>query len=149
MKNIIVVTLTVLIIVLMVYINRSGTTFQGGEQGKIIQDISTIVPKKSSNEPKSPTEEEKLKTLQDKAGSLKSFKVSLMYKKRCASCHGINGEGIIGPKIIGQSTEVLYKKLLDYKAGRTENAVMKGLLLNLSKDELKTLADEIGKFGTN
>jgi len=149
MKNIIVATFTILIALLMIYINRSGTTFQGGEQGKIIQDISTIVPKKSTNEPKSPTEEEKLKKLQDKAGSIKSFKVSLMYKKRCASCHGINGEGIIGPKIIGQTSEVIYKKLLDYKAGRTENAVMKGLLLNLSKDKLKTLADEIGKFGTN
>jgi len=148
MKNIIVAILTLLIVILMVYLNINGTTFQGGEQGKIIQDIAKIVPKNSSK-PKLNIEAKKLKTLQNKAGNIQSFKVSLMYKKRCASCHGINGEGIIGPKIIGQSSEVLYKKLLDYKAGRTENAVMKGLLLNLTKEELKTLADEIGRFGTN
>jgi len=148
MKNIIVAILTLLIVILMVYLNINGTTFQGGEQGKIIQDIAKIVPKNSSK-PKLNIEAKKLKTLQNKAGNIQSFKVSLMYKKRCASCHGINGEGIIGPKIIGQSSEVLYKKLLDYKAGRTENAIMKGLLLNLTKEELKTLADEIGRFGTN
>jgi len=148
MKNIIVSILTLLIVILMVYLNVNKTTFQGGEQGKIIQNIDKIVPK-SGNKPKLDIEAEKLKTLQNKAGNVQSFKVSLMYKKRCASCHGINGEGIIGPKIIGQSSEELYKKLLDYKAGRTENAVMKGLLLNLSKEKLRTLADEIGRFGTN
>jgi len=148
MKNIIVAILTVTIVILMGYLGVSGTTYQGGEHGKVIQDISKIVPKTNTNMPKDETEEDKLKSLQNKAGSVKAFKVSLMYKKRCASCHGINGEGIIGPKIIGQSSDEIYKKLLDYKAGRVENAVMKGLLLNLTKEKLKSLADEIGTFGT-
>jgi len=147
MKNIVVGISTVLIFILMAYLASTGTTFQGGEQGKIIQDIATIKAKKPK--PESHTEEDKLKMLQNKAGNIKAFKVSALYKTRCASCHGATGEGIIGPKLFGLNSDDVYKKLLDYKAGRIENTVMKGLLLNLKKEELKTLSDEIGTFGIN
>jgi len=97
-------------------------------------------------------ENEKLKALRDKAGNIGSFKVSNEYKRKCASCHGVNGSGfqngraMMGPKIFGQSAEKLYKDLIEFKSGRKENVVMKGLLIPLSDEDLKRFADEIGEF---
>jgi len=153
MKNIIVGLITLATFGIMAYLASTGTTFQGGEQGKITKDMSTFekpqqktiqqVPLKSDEDAE---DKAKLKALQDKAGSAAGFEVSKEYKTRCASCHGVNGKGIIGPDISGKSAEYIYTKLLDYKAGRLENPVMKGLVMNLSKETLKTLSDEIGNF---
>ena len=151
MKNTIVGIITLFTFVLMAYLASTGTTFQGGEQSKIIKDIkiqkninqhhSMQTVAKANN-----SEDEKLHALQDQAGNANAMGVSLEYKKRCASCHGVNGKGIIGPDISGKSSEYIYTKLLDYKAGRLENPVMKGLVMNLSKKTLKTLAEEVGNF---
>jgi cytochrome c553 len=53
---------------------------------------------------------------------------------------------MMGPKLFGQSEEVILKDLRDFKAGRKENVVMKGLLISLNDDDLKELAKEIGEF---
>jgi len=52
----------------------------------------------------------------------------------------------MGPKLYGQSAEKLYTDLVDFKSGRKENTIMKGLLIGLSKEQMKKLADEIGQF---
>ena len=90
--------------------------------------------------------DDKLKALREKAGNIGAFKVSLLYKSKCASCHGVNGEGGIGTKIIGQSYEKVSKKLVAFKTGEKKNYVMYGLLQNLSDEELDTLAKEIAEF---
>ncbi len=153
MKNIIVGLITLFTFGLMAYLGSTGTVFQGGEQGKVTKDMSTFekpvaktIKQTPLPEDKDAKEKAKLKALQDKAGNASGFSVSKEYKTRCASCHGINGKGIIGPDISGKTSEYIYTKLLDYKAGRLENPVMKGLVMNLSKETLKTLADEIGNF---
>jgi len=153
MKNIIVGLITLGTFAIMAFLASTGTVFQGGEQGKITKDMSTfqeeaptVIIQTPLREDKIKENEAELKALQDKAGSTASFGVSKEYKTRCASCHGVNGKGIIGPDISGRSAEFIYTKLLDYKAGRLENPVMKGLVMNLSKETLKTLADEIGAF---
>ncbi len=46
-----------------------------------------------------------------------AFKVSPLYKQKCSSCHGVNGEGIIGPKLIGLTQEQVLKSLEDFKSG--------------------------------
>ena len=149
MKNIIVGVLTLLVVALMAYTAMGGGAFHGGEHGKIIEDIKDIqkpaVQAVSGDEDEN-VEQDELKALRDKAGNIGSFKVSQDYKSKCASCHGINGEGSMGPKLIGQTSEDLYQKLLDYKAGRIENPVMRGLLLSIDKEKLRELADEIGGF---
>lgn len=149
MKNIIVGVLTLLIVALMAYTAMGGGAFHGGEHGKIIEDIKDIqkpaVQAVSGDEDEN-IEQDELKALRDKAGNIGGFKVSQDYKSKCASCHGINGEGIMGPKLTGQASEDLYQKLLDYKAGRIENPVMRGLLLSIDKEKLRELADEIGGF---
>jgi cytochrome c553 len=156
MKNILVGLSTVIIIGLMVYTFMGGGAFHGGEYGKVIEDFGdslavnkTVVVKEKNDRQK---EDDKLNALRDKAGNAGAFQVSNEYKRKCASCHGVNGSGfqngkkMMGPKLFGQSADILYKDLLDFKSGRKENVVMKGLLLPLSKEDLKRLADEIGEF---
>ena len=89
---------------------------------------------------------QKLKALRDKAGNLSAFKVSTLYKKNCSSCHGPIGEGIIGPRLIGQSENKILENLKDFKSGKKKNYVMYGLLGNLSEEQLGELSKEIASF---
>ncbi len=156
MKNIIVGLLTVVIIGLMGYTFMGGGAYHGGEYGKVIEDFGdtmtagkTVATEEKDDRKK---EDDKLNALRDKAGSAGAFKVSNEYKSKCASCHGVNGSGIqngkpmMGPKLFGQSADKLYKDLVEFKSGRKENVVMKGLLIPLNDEDLKRLADEIGEF---
>ena len=155
MKNIIAVISTVIVLGLMAYTFSNGRAFQGGEAAKIIEDIKVTDNKgQNFNQPKENEnlEKDKIKALRDKAGTNASFKVSNAYKSKCASCHGADGSGLqngkklMGPGLIGQSEEKLYKDLVDFKAGRKENLIMKGLLINLSDEDLKEYANEIAQF---
>ena len=157
LKNIIVGLLTVGVLGLMVMTFMAGGAFQGGEHAKVIEDFgdtmtnkaATAVPEEKSDREK---ENEALSALRDKAGNVGAFQVSQAYKSKCASCHGVNGSGeqngkkLMGPKLFGQDAEKLYTDLVDFKAGRKENMIMKGLLINLSKEDLRVFADEIGEF---
>jgi len=157
MKNIIVAILTLVVLALMVLTYSKGGAYHGGELGKVINDIK--VEKTVSQKPQETVNEdkedaEKLKSLREKAGSIGEVKVSKAYKTKCAACHGADGSGLqngrklMGPKLYGQSADKIYKDLVDFKAGRKENLIMKGLLLHLDEPELREFADEIGAFAT-
>ena len=90
--------------------------------------------------------DEKLQALKNKAGNMAAFKVSPLYKQKCASCHGVNGEGIIGPKLIGLSSEKVHQDLTDFKSGKRKNYVMYGLLSKMDETQIQSLSDEIGAF---
>ena len=156
MKNIIVGFFTVLIVGLMAWTASNGGAYNGGEHSKVIADIgdgrvasAVEIPKEKSDREK---ENEALSALRDKAGNAGAFKVSQEYKQKCSSCHGVNGSGfqngkkMMGPKLFGQTADKLYKDLTDFKAGRKENMIMKGLLRKLNEEDLRRLADEIGEF---
>ncbi len=107
------------------------------------------IPSATTNKPQKKEEseeEKKLKVLKEKAGRMSAFEVSPLYRRNCASCHGINGGGVIGPKLIGKSEEEIYKALMDFKSGRRKNYVMFGLLNNMKDEDLKSLAKEISGF---
>lgn len=156
-KNIIVGALTTLVLGIMVFIAMDDAVYQGGAQAKVIADIGdrlstdvvAIIPKEKTDREK---EADELKALREKAGSTKTFNVSLEYKQKCSSCHGVNGSGyqngrkMMGPPVFGQSEAELYKKLVEFKSGRTENIVMKGLLIKNNDEDLKRLAKEISEF---
>ncbi len=155
MKNIIAIASTIIVLGLMGYTFSKGGAFQGGEAGHVIEDIGTFKQKKQANAqpPENDNlEQDKIKALRDKAGNTAMFEVSNNYRSKCASCHGIDGSGLqngkklMGPGLIGQSEEKLFKDLVDFKAGRKENLIMKGLLINLSEEELKEYAKEIAQF---
>lgn len=154
MKNIIAIISTIIVVGLMAYTFSNGRAFQGGEAGHIIEDMKYMdVNKANASTPKEKDiETDKLQALRDKAGNTASFEVSNAYKSKCSSCHGADGSGmqngkkLMGPKLIGQSEETLYKDLVDFKAGRKENLIMKGLLINLEDEDLKQFALEISQF---
>ena len=155
MKNIIVGIITLLIVGVAGWVASNGGAYNGGEHGKVIADMgdrgnaaSVHIEEKSDRE----KEDEKLNALRDKAGNAGAFKVSQAYKSKCASCHGVNGSGfqngkpMMGPKLFGQSADAIYKHLVEFKSGRKENVVMKGLLIPLNEEDLRAFADEIGEF---
>ena len=90
--------------------------------------------------------QKKLEALKQKAGNIALFKVSPLYKKRCSSCHGVMGEGIIGPKLRGQDEDFILNALHDFKSGKRKNYVMYGLLGNMDEEQIKSLAKEISTF---
>ncbi len=75
-----------------------------------------------------------------------AFRVSPLYKQKCSSCHGVNGEGIIGPKLFGLTREQVLKSLNDFKSGERKNYVMYGLLSKMSQEDIEALSEEIGAF---
>ena len=153
MKNIIVGIITVVIFGAMGYTISQGTAFQGGNAAKIIENVAQTqhatpqqkiqpVTEKSDRD----IEAEKIKAIKDKAGNAAAFKVSENYKRKCASCHGVTGEGAVGLPIFGQSAEQIYAKLLEFKSGKRDNPIMKGAILNLNDNDFKELSTEIGEF---
>jgi cytochrome c553 len=155
MKKIIAIISTSIILFLMVYTFLVGRAFQGGEAGNIIQDIKYINDSNSTNQEQKKEkneDQEKLNALRNKAGNASTFEVSNEYKSKCSSCHGVDGSGeqngkkLMGPKLIGQEEAILYKNLVDFKDGRKENLIMKGLLIHLEDDDLKNFAKEIAGF---
>jgi len=60
----------------------------------------------------------------------------------CAACHGADGNSPIpaNPSLAGQHSSYIYKQLSDYKAGRRKNAVMSGMVSNLSDSDMRNLA---------
>jgi len=156
MKNAIVGVFVVLILGVAGYVASNGGAYNGGEHGKVIADIgdgraeAKIVQVEEKDD--RAKENDKLNALRNKMGSVAKFDVSDDYDRKCSSCHGIDGSGyqngkkMMGPKLFGQSADELYQKLVDFKSGRKENVVMKGLLISLNEDDLRVLADEIGDF---
>ncbi len=90
--------------------------------------------------------QKKLAALKRKAGNIAAFKVSPLYKKRCSSCHGNIGQGIIGPKLMGRDKDYILNALHDFKSGKRKNYVMYGLLGNMTEEQLESLASEISTF---
>jgi len=118
------------------------------------QQVTKTTTQQSSVQPVQTTSKQddemakKLKALREKAGNLAAFEVSPLYKKSCASCHGNIGEGIIGPKLIGQDKDKILQALKDFKSGKRRNYVMYGLLGSLNESQLEDLASEIATFKT-
>jgi cytochrome c553 len=158
MKNIVVAFFTILIVGLTAWVAVNGGAYNGGIHGKVTEDIGNRTAEQmgtqSTHENKDDREKEmdQLNALREKAGNVGAFKVSDEYKSKCSSCHGVNGSGeqngkkLMGPKLFGQTADEVYTKLDDFKAGRKENMIMKGLLIKLDKDDLRRFANEIGEF---
>ena len=61
----------------------------------------------------------------------------------CAACHGADGNSAVpqNPKLAGQIPEYLLKQLTNFKEGKRANAVMAGMVANLTPDDMKELAN--------
>lgn len=60
----------------------------------------------------------------------------------CAACHAADGNSAItiNPKLAGQHEGYLYKQLKNFKDGTRKNAVMGGMVANLSPADMQGLA---------
>jgi len=71
----------------------------------------------------------------------------------CAACHGVDGNSAItlNPRLAGQHPGYLAKQLNDFKTGKRSNAVMAGMVANLTDEDIQGLADyfaaQIPKLG--
>jgi len=152
MKNIIAAIATLLVLSLAFLTFSKGGAYHGGEHGKVIKDFENTKTTSKKKDLQKDQGADELSALRDKAGNAGSFKVSLKYKSKCASCHGSNGSGfqngraMMGSKLFGQSEEEILKSLIDFQDGRKENIVMRGLLISLDRDALEEFAKEIGEF---
>lgn len=145
MRHIIVLVSSIFIIYLMVYTYNIGGAYHGGHAGDIIKNLSTK-EKELSDKKEDENITSQLKILQDKTNNTAKFKVSTLYIQKCASCHGINGHGIIGRKLFGQSQKEIYIKMQEYKTGKIKNVVMQQILENITDEQVQELSNEIGNF---
>jgi cytochrome c553 len=78
----------------------------------------------------------------DKNHEVDTTAVEQTAKNVCAACHAVDGNSAIAlnPKLAGQHEGYLYKQLSNFKDGTRANAVMGGMVANLSSDDMKGLA---------
>ncbi|MGZ5207429.1 MAG: hypothetical protein ACXWB0_00250 [Sulfuricurvum sp.] len=147
-KNLVGIVASAVIIGAMGYMIMNETSGKQGDSSSKETQISTSNGNRfdaaPTNKEALTEEERKIKDLKDEN---REFEVSNLYILKCAPCHGDGGKGLIGPPLYGKSEAEIMKKLSDYKEGRVKNSMMAGLLTNSTEDELKTLANEISKFG--
>lgn len=60
----------------------------------------------------------------------------------CMACHGPMGNSVVPmwPKLAGQHQEYIYKQLMDFKAGKRENAQMSPMAAPLTEQEVRDVA---------
>ena len=60
----------------------------------------------------------------------------------CVACHGADGNSplSVNPILAGQHADYLYKQLKEYKSGARANAIMAGMVANLSDEDMRDLA---------
>jgi len=65
----------------------------------------------------------------------------------CAACHGTDGNSLIqaNPNLAGQFPEYLTNQLLSFRSGKRKSAVMSGIVLTLTPDDMKNLGAYYGE----
>ncbi len=59
----------------------------------------------------------------------------------CVACHGANGQGVApNPALTGKTDDQLVQAMKDYKSGKRDNAIMKGMVSSLSEQDMANLA---------
>jgi hypothetical protein len=73
-------------------------------------------------------------------------RLSKDYVIRCSPCHDDYANGVIGPSLLGKDGEFIYQRIMDFKSGKKENALMKELVAQIDDAKLKSMAEEIANF---
>lgn len=69
--------------------------------------------------------------------------------RTCAACHGPNGEGGIGPNLMGRTPEYILSRLVQYRNGEMvgpQSALMWGQVAYFTPEDLQGLAEYVGRF---
>jgi cytochrome c553 len=67
-----------------------------------------------------------------------TFAKGKLQTEACVACQGVTGNSIAPnfPKIAGQGKAYIFKQLQDFKSGTRKDAIMVGIVANLSKDDM-------------
>ena len=81
------------------------------------------------------------------------LKVSLLVRKmsknfivKCSACHNDYANGIIGPSLLGKSSDYIYDAIAKFKTGKKKNVLMTDLINMMDDKEIRNIAQEIYKF---
>ena len=138
-----------LVLVLMIFMLTSQPSAPIKDASRPEIKPQDFAPKQEQNEElnlQDAEEIKKIKQLQNSVANQPNEGVSKRYLTSCAPCHGANGKGVMAPKIAGKSKDEILARLKDYKENKVPNSLMKGLLNNVTDEDLGLLADEISKF---
>jgi cytochrome c553 len=78
--------------------------------------------------------------------SLLIKKLSKTFRVKCSACHDDYANGIIGPSLLSRNSDYIYEKITEFRSGKKNNPLMDDLIKQMSKEEIRALADEIYEF---
>lgn len=78
--------------------------------------------------------------------SLLVKKLSINFMVKCSACHDDYANGVIGPSLLGKTSDEIFNAIADFKVGKKSNVLMDDLIRQMSDEEIRTLADEIYNF---
>ncbi|MCK5853905.1 MAG: hypothetical protein KAG56_01700 [Sulfurovaceae bacterium] len=87
---------------------------------------------------RSPYEEVKLSII---VGEL-----SKKFRVKCSACHSDYANGVVGPSLLGKSSDDIFNAIADFKSGKKSNPLMDGLISQMEESEIRELANEIFEF---
>jgi hypothetical protein len=73
-------------------------------------------------------------------------RLSMDYVVKCSPCHDDYANGVIGPSLLDKDGEFIYGRIMDFKTGKKDNALMKELIAQIDDAKLRSMADEIANF---
>ena len=65
---------------------------------------------------------------------------------KCSACHNDYANGIIGPSLLGRSSDFIFDKIKKFKTDPNANVLMTDLVKRMDDKEIRELADEINRF---
>ena len=65
---------------------------------------------------------------------------------KCSACHNDYANGVIGPSLLGKSSDFIFNQIIKFKNDKTANVLMSDLVNKMDEKEIRELADEINRF---
>ena len=78
--------------------------------------------------------------------SLLVGKLSKKFIVKCSACHSDYANGVVGPSLLGKSSDDIFNNIMDFKSGKKSNVLMDGLIDHMEDSEIREIADEIFEF---
>jgi len=78
--------------------------------------------------------------------SLLVRKLSKEFIVKCSACHNDYANGIIGPSLLGKTSQEIFDDIAAFKSGEKVNVLMTDLINMMDEAEIKALSDEIYEF---
>jgi cytochrome c553 len=72
--------------------------------------------------------------------------LSQHFRVKCSACHSDYANGVVGPSLLGKTSDEIFNAIADFKSGKKSNPLMDGLIDHMDDKEIRALADEIYNF---